>query len=138
MWRFVLILALAVSAVFVSPVRHGEAGFAACISTTRDVDIDILGFNYLWASGIACIGEDWEKAHISVDLEYYDWNDEEWRFLRVAGTASEYNDQDILAWGAENVGPYLGINCRRIDAAFFFTHSGRQQSFSDQSNGECY
>lgn len=140
MWRFVLILILALSAVFVSPVQQSEAGLAACMITARDVDQVFLfpGVNYVWYATAACIGEDWEKAHISADLQYYDWNEEEWRYLEFAGRATRYDAEDIIAWGAKYVGPYLGINCRRIDAKFFFTHSGRYQDFTVRSNGECY
>jgi len=134
----ILILGFAASAFFMTPAQQGEAGLAACILTARDVDIVFPGFNYLWYAAAACTGEDFEKAHISVDLQYYDWGDEEWRFLQVAGTATEYNDEDIIAWGVNYAGPFLGINCRRINAKFFFTHSGRQQDFTVRSTGECY
>jgi hypothetical protein len=120
------------------PVQESEAGLAACILTARDVDIG-GPFNYLWYAGAACAGEDFEKAHIFADWQYYDWNLETWWNLECCiGSAGETNDEDIIAWGAKNIGPYLGVNCRRIKASFWFEHSGRNQSFTLRSNGECY
>ena len=135
----VLIVGITASVFLITPAEQTEAGLAACFLTTRDVEIDVAGFNYLWYAAVACAGEDFDKAHIFVDWEYYDWNLETWLSLECCiGSAGEQNDEDIIAWGAKTVSPYLGINCRRIDVFFWFEHSGRFQSFSLQSNGECY
>jgi len=142
MWRLVLFLTIAVAAFVAGPVERSEAGLAGCALVARDVDIDVV-FNYLWYAGAGCIGEDFDKGHIFVSLQYYDWNAEEWLELECCvGGAGETNDQDIFAWGAKYVQPppppYAGIVCRRIKATFFFNHSGRDQTFRLESNGECY
>lgn len=137
-----LILGFAASAFLMIPAKQSEAGLAACILTARDVDIS-GPFNYLWYAGAACAGEDFAKGHIFVDWQYYDWNSEAWWDLACCiGSAGETNDEDIIAWGAKNVPsappPYTGLTCRRIEAFFWFEHSGRFQNFTVRSNGECY
>lgn len=114
MWRFALLVTLLACAIFVSRPERSEAGVAFCVLAVRDVDIDLFGFNYLYAALASCTGENFDKAHISVHLEYYDWQEERWRFIRDSASASEQDDNEIIAWGAESVGAFQGINCRGL------------------------
>ncbi len=137
MWRLVLLVVLLAFGAIALP-RPAEAGVAGCFLTTRDVDVDVPPFNYVWFASASCIGENWDGAQIFVSLQYYDWGEEKWLYLQYGGGASQPNDDDILAWGAQIVTPFEGINCRRVYVKFAFQHSGRNQSETLQSNGECY
>lgn len=137
LWRLGLVLiALAFVGLFFP--QPSEAGVGSCLQITRDADVDVPPFNYVWFASASCIGENWDGAQINVSLQYYDWDKESWRYLQYAGGASQSSDDDILAWGAQIVEPFQGINCRRVRAGFAFQHSGRSQSFILHSNGECY
>lgn len=143
MWRFAIVAALAVFGLLASPVAKSEAGVAACVLGARDMEIGLLGFNYYGYAFADCsVGEDFQKGHISIELQSYDWNAERWTVIQCCWGASENNDNFVAASAAVNVPPapppFLGMNCRRIDALYNFTHSGRHQSFRVQSNHECY
>ena len=141
MWRVVVILGLVALMLAFGPARRSTAHYWACYERAYDNRSTFFpGINYTWFAANACT-ENMEATKATGHIQYYDWTNEEWKDdPDVADThAIESDDDAIIVFGALNVPPYLGINCRRVRVYFDWVDKDFDVRDSTKySNGECY
>lgn len=78
-------------------------------------------------------------------LQEIDWATHQWRDVPGVDEvrATELDDDNVVAYGALNVAPFGGINCRRIRAYFVAVDSHSDHIYildtdTAYSRGECY